>query len=208
MQNLKIVSIDDHSIVRFGLQLWFKKHQPDTEIFGAENEETLLSLLHKQPINIILLDIVMPRVAVNVVISLVKKIYPNIKIILYSSENEPSVVRPLIALGIDGYVNKNEPIELLNAAIKTVIAGEKSFSQALLNAINHSADNDKKMLLEALTAQERLLLQMFVKGKTSKEICNIMNLHASTVSTYKNRIFTKLGVENIAELIAATKDFL
>jgi two-component system, NarL family, response regulator, fimbrial Z protein, FimZ len=201
---LNILSIDDHTIVQYGLSFLFKEWNSEVGLFMADTEPKIWQCLIKNEIDIIVLDIIMPDIKPKVLVPQLKSKYPLLKIVLYSSVNDYATLHELILLGADAYVNKNEESKVLFKAIETVCYGERFFSE---NYVKQAQQYIKfSNLLDDLSPREYLVFQLLVEGKGVKEMCNATALQPSTVSTYKNRIFVKLGVENIVELIKIAKE--
>jgi DNA-binding NarL/FixJ family response regulator len=194
---LKILSIDDHDIIQYGLELLLKKWRADITVLAATTQYEVLQVLQKNKVEVILMDIMMPDIDLQIIIPLLKNLYPEVKIILYSSVEDIKQIRQLLAIGAAGFVNKNEDHAILIKAILAVLDNEVFISDKIA-AITIDHNN---RIIYGLSPKEDLVFQLLIKGKGTKEICNITNLKPSTVSTFKNRIFVKLGVNNIVELI-------
>lgn len=205
MLKVNILSIDDHDIVQYGLSFLFKEWNNNTTLFTAGNEAEIWQCLNKNEVDVIVLDLIMPDVKPKELIPRIKRQYPEIKIVLYSSVDDYKTLKELIDLGANSYVNKNEDSKIIYKAVENVIKGESFFSELYLKQTQKPRKSNN--LEEDLSPREFLVFQMLVEGKSLKEICTATALQPSTVGTYKNRIFVKLGVENIVELIKVAKEY-
>lgn len=206
MPSIKILSVDDHNIVQYGLSFLIKEWNEDAKISFANTEAKIWQCLAEDTIQLVILDIIMPDIKPKKLIPKLKTHYPDIKIILYSSIDDYAILHELVNLGAIAYVNKNEATKVLFKAIESAMINEPFYSESYLmqkTRLNQRPNNIK----EDLSPQEYLVFQMLVEGKGVKEICIAMNLQPSTVSTYKSRIFVKLGVENIIELIKVAQNY-
>ncbi len=210
MKNAKyqVLIADDHSIVRYGTSLVIKELLPTGTIREANNFVQAVKLLDTDRFDLIVLDINIPGGNNLQMIDIVKLRQPHVKILIFSGYDEHLYALRYLQAGADGYVVKQAPEGELKAAIQTIRNNDKYISanvkQHLINGLttrNAAARNP----LSNLSNREMEVLQQLVKGTSVAEIGVALSLQISTVSTYKSRIFEKMEVTNIVELVEKVK---
>lgn len=210
MKNVKyqVLIADDHSIVRYGTSLVIKEMLPTGTIREANNFDQAVKLLDTDRFDLIVLDINIPGGNNLQMIDIVKLRQPHVKILIFSGYDEHLYALRYLQAGADGYVVKQAPEGELRTAIQTIQNNDKYISanvkQHLINGLttrNAVARNP----LSNLSNREMEVLQQLVKGVSVAEIGVALSLQISTVSTYKSRIFEKMEVTNIVELVEKVK---
>ena len=198
----KILIVEDHSIVIKGLKIIFEKefvgYSPDIVSSMAEmmkafkNNDYCLTILDMQ---------LEDGVSLNIIPDVIK-LYPSLAILIFTGYPEEVYAQRLFSYGVKGYLNKNSEEREIIYALHTILAGKTYFSENYKNILmgknetGHSTDNPFDLLSQRELETALLLLQ----GKRSSEICSELNIQPSTVTTYKIKIFTKLGVNNVVDL--------
>jgi two-component system invasion response regulator UvrY len=199
-----ILIAEDHMIVRMGTIVLIKELFPDANVTEAGTfDETLKCLAHTN-FDLLLLDIHLPGGDNLQMVEAVKLRQPDIPVLVFSSYDEHLYARSYIQAGALGYVHKNSSRDEIKTAIKRVLNKEKyisaSLQQQLLNDVL-DAGGKKRAGLESLSARELEVMRFLIKGMTPSEIKEQLNIGYSSISTYKERIFSKMGVSNVIELI-------
>lgn len=201
---IKIVIADDHELIRLGLRRLLTDAQ-DVQIVGeASSGKELLSLLsgNKREVDIVLLDIRMPDVDGFEFMESLKEIAHEFRIIVLSTFSDRHYIKRAFLNGASGYLPKEAPPEELMHAINVVNSGGQYLSPLLssnlVDILKSGPDGDA---LSGLSPRECEILQMIIQGHPIKAISARLDLAATTVSTYKKRIFEKYQVTNDAELI-------
>lgn len=122
---------------------------------------------------------------------------PQIKVIAYSSLGSPILVTNLIERGVQGYVNKREPIENLQEACKAVLDGDMFLPEEYSFLLSKYRIQEKTVL----SPREVEILNLIVNESTSKEIAEKLDLSLNTVENHRKKIFEKLGVKNLAGMV-------
>ena len=128
----------------------------------------------------------------------------NVYILVFSSYDEQMYALPYLQAGADGYLSKEAPEEEFEAALEKAENQRKYLSPSLQeNTISNFLTTGKKSVdpITSLSKREMDVANLLVKGYGTAEIGNMLNLQLSTVSTFKSRIFNKLEVKNVVELI-------
>lgn len=206
----KILIADDHSIVRLGASIIISEALKDVSITQAKTYPEVYEQLRLQPFDLILLDINMPGGNNIKVIKEILDIQSDLKILVFSSYDENLYALRYIEAGAAGYLNKTTAMSELNHAIQHIKERGKYMSEAVkdlyvkkLTSRKSSIDADNP--LNKLSNREMDVAKHLIDGHGILEVSNVLNLSSSTVSTYKSRIFEKLAVNNIPELIELFK---
>ena len=206
--NIKILLVDDHTMLREGLSFMLSK-EPGIQIVGgvSNGEEAVNSLKDYNP-DVILMDIMMGGMTGIEATRWIKEQQPAIKVIIISSEVKKEFVSAGIKCGIDGYLPKDADKETLMEAIKAVSQGEKYFNKAITNLIIEDYYNSEKTGRKSrpkvsigLTKREYEVLEQVASGKSNQEVADTLFISIKTVETHKTNILEKLGLRNTAELV-------
>ncbi|MGO3108571.1 response regulator transcription factor [Sphingobacterium sp. JB170] len=208
MKNILIA--DDHSIVRLGASVIIKETLPTATILQAQTYDEVYATLNNSPIDLILLDINMPGGNNINVIKKILSILPSIKILVFSSYEENLYALRYIGAGAAGYLNKNTAMSELKNAIQSIESRGKYMSDTVNELYVQKITSSKASFNEnnplfQLSNREMDVAKHLIKGLGILEVANLMGLSSSTVSTYKSRIFEKLNINNIPELIEIYK---
>lgn len=204
--SLKVIIADDHVLFRAGVKtaLSLKK---DIRIIGeADNGQQLLHLLkHLQP-DVILLDIQMPIMDGITALPEIKKLYPEIRIIMLTMHNDHSMISRLMELGANAYLTKNSDSEVIYEAIKTCYTNEYYFNdltnKALLDGLRTKRNADTFAPAEIkLSDKEKHILKLMCEEKSTKEIADMVDLSPRTVEAIRDKLKSKTGVKSMAGLV-------
>lgn len=202
----EILITDDHDIVRLGTSIVLQDVISGANITQAANFEETITLLRNNKFHLLLLDINMPGGNNIKMVESILAIQPDLKILIFSSYEESIYALRYIEAGALGYINKNSSKNDLKDAIETVLSGKKYMSREIQGLYYNTFTIGKSSKLKAnvlnkLSNREMDVAKHLFKGLGVVEISKIMKLKSSTISTYKSRIFQKLQIENISELI-------
>jgi two-component system invasion response regulator UvrY len=200
----RILIAEDHAIVRVGAKHVIQSLWPDCEVTGVDSFNKAISCLEENQYDLMILDINIPGGNSLNMIKSIKKIQEKIRILIFSGYNEKLYAVPALQAGADGYVSKDASKSEFTEALQSIFQDKKYLSptmqQESINKLIDSKQNVKNPL-STLSNRETEILQLILKGHSTSQIGDTLFLHLSTVSTYKMRIFEKLGVKNIVELI-------
>ncbi|HBI01115.1 MAG TPA: response regulator transcription factor [Flavobacterium sp.] len=193
---------DDHTVVRQGLSMIIKELYTYATVFQVENFVSILEVLKQNPIDVLILDINFPDGNSITIIPEVKKIRPELKIMIFSAFDETVHALRFFNAGANGYLNKLSEEDEIKFAISTLVTQGKYISDVTKEKILNSYLLGKKINpIEHLSGREIEIARLLVKGYGNLEISNALDIQKTTVSTYKKRIFEKLQIDNLAELI-------
>jgi len=199
---MRVLVADDHPIFRAGLKETLGKER-DVDLIGeADNGHKVLELARKQQWDVVLLDITMPgRDGVEVLQELTRE-RPKLPVLILSAHPEDQLALRLLKSGAAGYLTKDQAPKVLIAAIRRVLQGGKYISATLAEkAVEELAAGIATPLHESLSLREYQIMLMIASGNTVGEICEKLFLSASTVRTYRARIFEKMNMKTTTELV-------
>ncbi|GAA5221019.1 response regulator [Membranihabitans marinus] len=201
----EILVVEDHHILQVGIRIMFNELNIRHEIFFAATYPEAIAKLSNHKIGLIILDLNVPGGNNAKMIEVIKMRYPDIKILVFSSLNENVYAQQCLRYGAHGFVSKSSPESDFKKAVVKVLNNQIYVSdyiqQDLLTSMNESNKEIVTNPLKALSPRETDIVNLIIQGLSTSEISNNLNLQSSTVSTYKNRIYKKLGVNNVVELI-------
>ena len=199
---IRVISADDHAVVRGGVRQLLADC-PDIQIVGeSANGAALLQLLQHQPCDVLLLDITMPGQNGLTLVKEVHSKWPGIAVVILSMHPERQYAARALRAGAVGYVTKDGAPEQLIAAARAAAAGRRYVSPSLASVLAYQSGGDQGRLPhESLSDREFEVLVRIGAGRTVGEIADELFLSVSTVSTYRTRILTKLGLATTTELI-------
>jgi DNA-binding NarL/FixJ family response regulator len=198
---MTLLIVDDHPLFRKGIKLVVGTAIPDLIIYEASNGLEALELIKNEQINLVLLDLSMPVMDGFEFLNKMKSDRLNCKIIVISLYDEPLVIQKLLDLGVDGYISKNCDVEKIIKAVAAVQTG-KIFVESDVDQKLSRLVRDKR-ISAMISYKEILLIRNLARGKTSKEIANILGYTVRTVETKRRRLEKKLYAKNTPEIIDA-----
>ncbi|OCK49841.1 DNA-binding response regulator [Chryseobacterium sp. CBo1] len=205
-KSINFLLADDHSLIRQGVEFLIEELEFDGEIFHASTLNKVLEITEAQSIDILVIDAIFPDGNSLTILSQIKQLKPEIKILVFSGVDENTQSVKYIQAGANGFLSKlSEEDEIKNAILKIHHQG-KYISEITQNALLNSVTN-KSLInpLQSLTEREIQIAGMYAKGLGNLEIAAYLDIKQNTVSTIKKRIFDKLDIENLVELIELMK---
>lgn len=202
----KFITADDHEIIAKSLIFIIKDLYKDAEIYQIDKLNEIVETLKKEKIDLLILDISFPEGDTLTIIPKIKAIQPDIKILIFSGHDENMYAIRYFHANVNGYLSKSSGVNEIKNAITEVVNNGKYFSRNIQNQIMDSLIFKKPTnALQQLSNREFEIAKLLVKGYGNTEISAELDLQKSTVSTYKNRIFEKLEVNNVPDLIQIFK---
>ena len=199
----EILIVDDHLVVRTGVSIILEEKIKNISISTTENYNETLSILKQKPFDLIILDINIPGGRNTNMIEEIKDIQPETKVLIFSVYEEETHACPYIIAGANGYLNKLSDKKKLTDAIDTILKTGNYLTPSIVNELVKASTNKASMNpLDKLSKREREISELLVKGDGNIEIANKLSIQLTTVSTHKNKIFNKLNIKNIVQLIS------
>jgi two-component system invasion response regulator UvrY len=198
---IKILIVDDHSIIRTGLKKILKE-ESDMQVFAeAANHNEVLEELQKELPDLILLDISMPGHDGLETLQEVKANYPKVKVLMLSMHPEDRYAIRSIKAGASGYVSKECAMDELVNAIRKVSSGSKYISKALAEKMIDYLDSEiDRPAHELLSNREFQVLCRIAQGKSMDQMAEELFLSANTIATYRERVLAKLKLKSNVDL--------
>lgn len=204
----KVLLAEDHSIVIKGLKMTF---ETEFSAYGLEivrSSSDLMKFLRTEAYEMAIIDLHLEDGDTLHLITDLVRIYPNLKILVFSGNPEELYAQKLYNTGVKGYLNKQSSDEEVIEAIRQILGGKTYLSESFKEIITSSRYASKAVNpFDKLSHREIEVLNLLITGKKPSEICQELNLQASTIATYKMKIFTKLKVKNVIELTQLTANF-
>ncbi|WP_166923402.1 response regulator [Flavobacterium poyangense] len=202
MSKYNFIVADDHVVVRNGLAAFIKGFYPSSTINKVSTFGEILKLVSFEKVNLLILDVNFSNKTSLSVIPIIKGLQPSINILIYSAFDENIFAVRYISAGASGYLNKMGSETELKQAIDAVLISGRYMSNSIQNKILNAVILKKPSNpFEQLSNREIEIAKLYVEGFGNNSISDVLSLKKSTVSTYKNRIFEKLDINSLSDLI-------
>lgn len=205
---ITIIIADDHVLYRAGVKTALSSKRDIKVIAEADNGQQLMILLKAVQPDVILLDIQMPMMDGITSLPEIKKLYPDIKVIMLTMMDDHSMISKLMELGANSYLSKTSDSEIIYEAIRTCHEQEYYFNDMTNKALLHNLRNrnqviPSKLLPEdaRLTEKEIMILKLMCEEKSTREIAVAVDLSPRTVEAIRDKLKTKTGSKSTAGLI-------
>ncbi|HVF96188.1 MAG TPA: response regulator transcription factor [Flavisolibacter sp.] len=202
---IRVAIADDHALFRAGVKTSLAGRKDVQMVAEAENGMQLLNLLkHIQP-DVILLDIQMPIMDGLSTLPEIKRLHPDVKVIMLSMHNDHSVITRMMEIGANSYLTKDSDSEMIYQAIKTCHEQEFYFNdltnKALLNGLRMKRPVEQDLQEISLNDKEITILKLMCEEKSTREIAVAVDLSPRTVEAIRDKLKTKTGAKSLAGLI-------
>ncbi|NPA09616.1 MAG: response regulator transcription factor [Chlorobi bacterium] len=205
--SVNVLLADDHSLIRQGIVFLLEDMDWECEIFQASGLQQLMNSIQEHPIDIAIIDAHFPDGNSITIVPEIKKISPKTKILIFTGIEESSHSLKFLNAGADGFLSKLNEEEEIAEAIKKMYTHGSYISEVTQALLRNSISNPTLINpLLSLTERELQIAEMYAEGLGNLEIANRLDVKQNTVSTIKKRIFDKLKIENIVELIDLMKN--
>ena len=199
-KKIKVLLVDDHSIVRNGIRMMIDTVD-DIEVTGeAASAVEALIIMKQKSFDIALLDIELPDSSGLDLLKILRKKYPKLIILMLSIYSEEIYATRALKYGASGYMSKDCSIETLVTAIRKAAAGERYVSPELSEAFATTIGHKKISSHTDLSDRELEVLKQLAKGTSLVNIATKLHLSSNTVTTYRGRVLDKLGLKSNAAL--------
>ena len=206
---ITVLIADDHPLLRTGLRLSLDP-EPDIEVIGEADDgfSAVEKIKARQP-DVSLIDVDMPGLSGIGAIRLLRKLFPQMKLIVLSTYRDDHFIHESMAAGADGYVLKCVTIEELVKIIKSFCMGQPELSPYLVNLTCGVPAGEKitdACQVYNLSVRELEVLDCLAEGKRNKEIAAILYISVETVKSHVKNIFKKLKVKNRVQAIRVARE--
>ena len=203
---IKIVVIDKHPVIRVAFDLFFKEDPSITLVKTLQNASDAFDYLASNEVDVVITEIDLPDLNGITALRAIKKSYENTQVIMFSSQPEEVYAISTLKAGASGYINKGADLNIVKNAILKVNLGETYLSDSIAK---HLIYDDTRNLLSSkfkkLSSREIEVLKLLSQGRKNKEIASELEISEKTVSTYKTRLYKKMEVTNLVDLIHQTE---
>lgn len=193
---IRILIADDHLVVRMGIAAIIELEQ-DLEVVGeAVDGEQAVQLSAKLNPDVIILDLMMPKLDGATVAAAIRSAQPDTKILILSSFCESEEMKRALDAGVDGALTKDSNKRTLLAAIRGIASGQKAICPEVRNA------RDSHLIAPTLSARQTAILEYVAKGLNNKEIARQIGIGPDCVKAHLKAAFARLGVSSRSEAVA------
>ncbi len=200
----KVFIIDASPVVRQGLIQILGGEEGLLVCGEAKNSDEAVRLIARTTPDLVIMDISIEGVGGIDLIKALKSRYPALEVLVLSDYEENIYAERALRAGAGGYIMKRETSQAVLQAVRTVIAGRQYISESLKEEllVKFSRDNPEKGLgVEKLSNREFEIFQLIGKGLSNRNIADRINISVKTVENYRERLKSKLGLENSSELV-------
>jgi fimR protein len=211
----KVIIVDDHILFRLGIRAAIEESFADISIIAecSSAHELLIHLKNGTKPDLILLDIIIPEIDGIEIAKIILRDYPDIKILVLTTDTSTEIVSELVDLGVNGYMSKTAAKTDLVDAIKSVLGGNPYYGKDISKIIyevyiagskqevSSDAKFDSIKETTRLTTKDIQIIEMVCRGLTAREIGDKLKISQRTVESHKSHIMEKLCFKNMVDLI-------
>lgn len=205
MENINIAVVDDHKLFRSGLANLIQNiNQKFTVVCEADHGKHFLEQLERQIIpDLALVDINMPVMDGFQTVKQLKELYPNMKLLVVTMNDDDTSLLKMLRLGIKGYISKDVDPEELEEAILDMIDKGFHYTEQMTSQLIGTINGDKSELekQDALNPKELRFIELACSEDTYDKIADKMCLSVKTIDNYRASVFDKLGVKSRVGLV-------
>jgi len=199
-QKIRILLVDDHSIVRAGYRMLLQGHE-DIEIAGeADNGEMACRYYDSLKPDVVIMDLSLPGMSgLEAVRRLVAR-DPDVRIMVFSMHAESVFVEQALNAGARGYITKSSAPGVLVQAIREIASGNTYISNDIAQQLVFQKIRGKDSALTCLSAREFDIFCLLAEGLSSGEIAGRLSLSQKTIANYSTQIKSKLNITSLADI--------
>lgn len=196
---------EDHPMLRKAMINMLSDHPGIEPVLEVSNGSELLEALQNENIDVLLLDITMPVLSGLQILPLIQSLYPDLKIIIYSSHIEEKIIIESFENGANAYLTKNEDVEVIIDAIYQVYETgfylNKHLPKELIDEFKKRHKCTVKKDKNQITCREKEILKLICEGYSNNEIGQKLFISIRTVENHRKSIFTKTETKSLADLV-------
>lgn len=201
---MHILIVDDHDVIRQSMEQIIRSEFPRADCTKAENAESCIAALKKDKFDLIVLDMNLPDMDGITLTEWILLRYPGQLILIFSMNPTGVFAKKLYQLGVMGYLNKQADVSEIIRALRVILKEKKQYVNDEFKAImaHDFLNKTPANPVEKLSRRELSIAQLLAQGKSFETIAQQLSIEASTIRTYKARIFQKMEVGNLHEFLA------
>jgi DNA-binding NarL/FixJ family response regulator len=211
-QNRRILVVDDHPLICRGLAQMINDEEGLAFCGNASDINEAIRQIDTVRPHLVVIDISLKSSSGIELIKAVRARHPGIFTLVYSMHDESVFAERAFRAGARGYVMKDQPAEILIAAIKKVLNGHTYFSDTIitrmLNRFARAEGTEPQPLINRLTDRELEILQLIGQGLRSGQVAEKLNISTKTVDAHREHIRKKLEIRDSSELAAFAKEWI
>jgi DNA-binding NarL/FixJ family response regulator len=201
----KVLIVDDHALMRNGLEAMFQTESAYSVIGSAADGKAAIRAASELLPDIILMDLSMPLTSGIDGIAHIKRQHPEIKIIALTFHREDKYIHAALEAGADAYVLKDDSRNELFTALANVANGNNYLSPSICDKVvagylSGGTDRTEKTPWEILTQREKEVIKLIAEGKRTKEIAVYLSLSPKTIEKHRTNLMKKLDLHNVSEV--------
>lgn len=200
-ETIRVMIVDDHKVVRSGLSAFLNAYDDLELVAQADSGEKALALCHQHQPDVVLMDLVMPKMNGAEATQALVNACPEIKVIALTSFKEQELVEGALKAGAIGYLLKDVDADELADAIRQAYAGKPTLAPEAAQVLIQASRKPYKPGID-LTEREKEVLGLLVEGLTNPEIAQQLYVSKSTVKFHVSSILNKLQVSSRTEAVA------
>lgn len=227
-EKVKVLIVDDHQMSALGTKAMLMPDDTIEVVATAKDGYEAIDMLGNFKVDVVLLDILMPKIDGFDTLTLMKEKFPEVKVIMLTISEEKETIAKVINLKADGFVFKDVMQDELIKAVHKVFDGDYHYNVRVFDIILHDIINNTGVsksskketdlpkdvnfnpdeIKEKLTSREFEILTMIGKGMSTKEISETLDISKFTVSTYRKNLYTKLKIDSLGKLIDIARSLI
>ena len=198
---IKVLLVDDHELVRSGIEALLNASEDITVEAVAASGEDAVNWVFKHAPDVVLMDVNMPGIGGVEACRRILQQNEDVKIIALSVCNDGPVPHQLLKLGVMGFISKGSPVEEMINAIRKVVTGKRYLCAEVANNMAFQGlPGSNESPFSKLSQREAEVVALILQGKTIKEMAEMLVLSDKTINTYRYRLYEKLHIKNDVEL--------
>lgn len=204
----RVVLADDHQLFIEGVKTVLKDLTSVNVVATVNNGADLMEYVRSADVDLVLLDLNMPKLDGLKCLQEIKKEKPEVKVLVLTNYNQPELIAEIKSLQADGFMVKNSTASALRSSVEKVLSGELLFEVTPQNSVLDEGSYffDDFLKKFKLTRREVDIIKLVCQEFSSKQIAAQLNLSEFTVSTHRKNIQKKLNIKNVAGLVAFAKE--
>jgi len=206
---INIILVDDHQMLIDGIKALLKKEKNMSFVGTANNGNDALKLIEQLKPNLVITDINMPEMSGIELTKIIKKNFPEIKVLVLTMFNEKAIISEILSSEAEGYILKNTGREELVKAINKIASNGTFFSSEVIETLMKEVkkENKKEKATAQLTPREIEIIKLIVEELSTAEIAEKLFISPRTIDTHRKHILEKTQSKTVVGLIKYAFEF-